>query len=72
MNSSLKDSTILNALLEFNIFPTKNSKATWAINVELYATFSCSKINRIEKEGYLCKQVLFNGKTHVITTLETF
>ena len=31
----------------------------------------CSKIHRIEKEGYLCKQVLFNGKTHVITTLET-
>ena len=23
-----------------------------------------------EKEGYLCKQVQFDGKTHVTTTLE--
>ena len=37
-------------------------------SVEKYKQLSLEKEN--EKEGYLCKQVHFDRKTHVITTLE--
>ena len=41
-------------------------------SVEKYKQLSLEKYIEFknEKEGYLCKQVLFDGKTHVISTLE--
>ena len=49
-----------------------HSNVTRAENVDVCSTFTVEKYIGLknEKEGYLCKQVHFDGKTHVITTLE--